>query len=184
MWTTPAGVCEGRYCKLWLPWSPWHSLPPCCGRRWWRRVTISYSTVGGIELFGTVWGRTLSTLRLLWQHVRPAKSIFSAVLWLREKFRSLLQIYEAVLARAAQKSWLSAPPGKYLGCYTPLITLVPHQTGQSIGKSCMFFPPSLSSLTDKLVSVCAGLVQISECGWTCLQRRLGDCATLSLHWFN
>lgn len=118
MWTTPAGVCEGRYCKRWLPWSPWHSLPPCCGRRQRRRVTISYSTVGGIELSDTVWGWTLSTLRLLWQYVLPAKSIFSAVFWLREKFRSLLQIYEAVLASAAQKSRLSAPPGKYLGCYT------------------------------------------------------------------
>lgn len=81
-------------------------------------VTISYSTVGGIELSDTVWGWTLSTLHLLWRYVRPAKSIFSAVFWLREKFRSLLQIYESVLATAAQKSWLSAPPGKYLECYT------------------------------------------------------------------
>lgn len=54
--------------------------------------------------------------------------------------------------------------GSLWGVTHTLITLVPHHTGQPIGKSYMFLPPSLSSLTDKLVSVCTGLVQISVCG--------------------
>lgn len=68
-----------------------------------------------------------------WEKEGAKKAGLSAL-----KCRSLLQIYEPISANAAQKSWLSAPPGKCWSVRHIFITLVQYHTGQLIGKSWMF----------------------------------------------
>lgn len=88
-----------------------------------------------------MWRRFLRYIWRMHENMRVQWSQYSVQHfdWEKSWKRSLLQIYEAISANAAQKSWLSAPPGKGWSVTHIFITIVPYHTGQLIGKSCMFF---------------------------------------------
>lgn len=159
MRTTPAGVCAAQLARgatvsfgcPGVSGTSCHSAVCSTLLSW----PIFYSVIRGVDFIDILWGYGVSFPSLppllrftLDGDVRTAKSIFSAPFWLRErrrekswtalKCRSLLQIYEPISANAAQKSWLSPPPGKCWSVRHIFITLVQYHTGQLIGKSWMF----------------------------------------------
>lgn len=178
VWCT---VSEGSYCEFWLARSPWHNLPLCyvqhfavmTGLHWWveedsdllfghtlRRFHIIYleHTVCHSQPFHLSWETHLVAMCVQWSqysehHFDGEEEEEKS--WAVNR-RSLLQIYEPISANAAQKSWLSAPPGKCWSIGHIFITLVQYHTGQLIGNSWMFFFQALSPLTDKLVNCMCG----------------------------
>lgn len=92
---------------------------------------------------------------ILTERNRERKAGLSAL-----KCRSLLQIYESISANAAQKSWLSAPPGKCwsVRCFPAhLHHFSPIAYWAADWEELNVFLPLLSSLTDKLVNCMCGI---------------------------
>lgn len=185
---TCGGVCgtvrKGSYCEFWLPppgvpGTSCHFSLRSTLLSWAdssvgsRRVTICNQpvcnsvigflkdTVGHSEAVHLSWGSHRSALCVQWSQYSVHHFDCEKTL----KRSSLLQIYEPIRANAAQKSWLSAPPGKCWSVRHIFITLVQYHTGQLNWEELNVFLPSLSSLTDKLVNCMCGIGS-RLCVWT------------------